>query len=316
MLLKDFINRFRNHPVLFVGTGLSLRYLINSYSWDSLLEKIAFEFTGSKEYYHDLKFEYKRNNGYDYASIASVIEKDFNESVKKDRNGKFKAINDQFYSYMETGRNVSRFKIFLASLLEHLVYKDDINMELGEFRKVRKNIGSVVTTNYDNLIEDLFEFIPLVGNNILLSNPYGAVYKIHGCVSEPEKIIVTAQDYSMFENKYELIRAQLLSLFIHNPVIFLGYSISDVNIKAILKTIFTYVEQDSLLAEKIRSNFLLVEHDEGSTNLNVTEHDIDIEGFPTIRINKLKTDNYIDLYKELASLNLPISAMDIKKFRI
>lgn len=27
MQLSDFIRQFRNHPVLFVGTGMSLRYL-------------------------------------------------------------------------------------------------------------------------------------------------------------------------------------------------------------------------------------------------------------------------------------------------
>lgn len=43
MQLSDFIRQFRNHPVLFVGTGMSLRYLENSYSWDDLLKKICFE---------------------------------------------------------------------------------------------------------------------------------------------------------------------------------------------------------------------------------------------------------------------------------
>lgn len=29
---KDFIVKYKNHPVLFIGTGMSLRYLNNSYS--------------------------------------------------------------------------------------------------------------------------------------------------------------------------------------------------------------------------------------------------------------------------------------------
>ena len=43
------------------------------------------------------------------------------------------------------------------------------------------------------------------------------------------------------------------------------------------------------------------------------EHDIDIEGFETIRINKLKTDNFIAVYQSLTNLILPVSAMDIRK---
>lgn len=111
-----------------------------------------------------------------------------------------------------------------------------------------------------------------------------------------------------------MIRAQLLSLFIHNPIIFLGYAIGDTNIKEILKTIFSYVEPNTELAQKIRNNFLLVEYEKGNKNLNIAEHDIDIEDIPgTIRINKLKTDNFIEIYKQLSEIILPISAMDVRK---
>lgn len=41
------------------------------------------------------------------------------------------------------------------------------------------------------MIEEMFSFNPLIGNDILLSNPYGSVYKIHGCISAPDKIIIT-----------------------------------------------------------------------------------------------------------------------------
>lgn len=75
--------------------------------------------------------------------------------------------------------------------------------EIAELKKARKNISSVITTNYDKMIEQLFAFNPLIGNDILLSNPYGSVYKIHGCVSQPEKIIITASDYEEFNCKYE-----------------------------------------------------------------------------------------------------------------
>lgn len=179
---------------------------------------------------------------------------------------------------------------------------------------LEKNIGSIITTNYDGLIESIFEFSPLIGNDILLSNPYGSVYKIHGCVSDPLRVIITSEDYDNFSNKYELIRAQLLSIFIHNPIIFFGYNIGDNNIKELLKTIFTYIEPNSETAKQIRNNFLLVEYEEGSQSQEIGEHDIDLEGFATtIRINKIKTDDFSSIYKALGNLLLPISAMDIRK---
>lgn len=311
MNIKDFIAKYKNHPVLFIGTGMSLRYLKNSYSWDGLLCKIAFDLKGNDEYYFDVKSNNFNDGKYSYESIAHEIEKEFNTQLVNDRNGKFKNINDIFYNNMKCGISISRFKIYIAELLKTLDYKE--NNEVTELKKVRKNISSVITTNYDIMIEDIFQFNPLIGNDILLSNPYGSLYKIHGCVSQPDKIIITTDDYKMFEQKYELIRAQLLSLFIHNPIIFMGYNIGDKNIKHLLRTIFTYVEPNSETAENVRSNFLLIEYEKNSMNHDVTEHDIDIEGFSTIRINKLKTDDYITIYKCLADLQLPVSAMDVRK---
>lgn len=313
MEIKDFIGQYRNHPVLFVGTGVSLRYLENSFTWDGLLAHIAFECTGNKEFYLDIKAKSRVDGKYDYALVASNLEDIFNTALEKDRNGKFKHINDIFYSKMENDSYISRFKIYISTLLSELKYKDDKLDELAELKKVRKNIGSVITTNYDSLVEDVFGFEPLIGNDILLSNPYGSVYKIHGCESDPSKIIITDKDYKDFNDKYELIRAQLLSIFIHNPIIFLGYGIGDENIKSLLKTIFTYVEPNSEDAQRIRNNFLLVEHELKSSSHEITEHDIDLEGFSTIRINKVKTDDFSEIYRSLSDLNLPVTAMDIRK---
>jgi hypothetical protein len=311
--INEFISSYKNHPVLFVGTGISLRYLKNSYTWDSLLCEIAYELKENTEFYLDIKSKSQVAGKYKFDKVASLLEKEFNENLSNDRNGKFKDINDIFYENMEKGINLSRLKIYISKKLSNIEYKEDMQEEIKELKKIRKNIGSIVTTNYDKLVENIFEFNPLIGNNILLSNPYGSVYKIHGCISNPEKIIITEDDYQDFIEKYELIRAQLLSLFIHNPIIFIGYSISDENIKNILKTIFTYIDTNSDDAKKIRKNFLLVEYDEEVETKEILEHDIDLEGFPTIRINKIKTSNFKPIYKSLSELHLPVSAMDVRK---
>lgn len=314
MDIKTFVKQFKNYPVMFVGTGLSLRYLVKSYSWENLLKQIALDFNSNEEYYLNIKSKCMDLTGCHYDKMATFIEKDFNDFLEKNRNGKFEHINDIFFERVKNNiLGISRFKIYIAELLKEIEFKENILSEIDELKKARKNIGSVITTNYDQMIEEIFSFTPLIGNDILLSNPYGAVYKIHGCVSAPDKIIITESDYCNFESKYELVRAQLLSLFIHNPIIFIGYNIGDKNIKDILKTIFTYVDYGSKQSESIRDNFLLVEYDANSDNTEVVEHDIDIDGFPTIRINKLKTDNFSELYKALSDIMLPVSAMDIRK---
>lgn len=313
MQVDRFISGFQNHPVLFIGTGMSLRYLENSYTWDELLYKIVLEITNNEEIYYDIKAKYSAEDNFDYASIASDVEELFVSYSSENRDGKFKRVNDIFYENMKKGIKLNRFKIYLSELFRNLDYKKSKEAEIGKFKKVRKNIGSVITTNYDCMIEDIFDFNPLIGNDILLSNPYGSVYKIHGCIKDSERIIITKKDYEEFDKKYELIRAQLLSLFIHNPIIFLGYSMGDRNIKDILQTIYTYVDPNSDTAEKIRSNFLLVEYDEGNTNREVVEHDIVLQENQTVRINKIKTDDYNTIYESLSALQLPVSAMDVRK---
>lgn len=315
MDITAFISNFKNYPVLFIGTGFSLRYLEHSFRWDDLLAYISYMMTGNDEHYLDIKSKHSNGNDYNLDEVAQVLETEFNELLEKpeERHGKFEKINDDFYKYMRDNINISRFKIYLSKIFSDLSMKENIQAEIVSLTKARKNISSIVTTNYDRLAEKLFDFSPLIGNDILLSNPYGSLYKIHGCVTRPDKIIITTDDYKNFESKYELIRAQLISLFVHNPIIFLGYSVGDRNIKDILKTIFTYVDFNTPLADKIRSNFLLVEYDKGSTNKEVTEHDIVLNDITTIRINKIKTDDYISIYEAISNLQLPISTMDIRK---
>lgn len=312
MNIKEFISKYKNHPILFVGTGVSLRYLKNSFSWDGLLSYISFELTNDEEFYLDLKAKCFKNGKYNFEEIANLLEKEFNLQLSKDRDGKFKNINDRFYQSMKDGVNLSRFKIFISDILSSLEIKEEKQEELELLKKIRKNIGSIITTNYDMLIEKIFDFSPLIGNDILLSNPYGSVYKIHGCVSNVEKIIITEEDYNNFDKEYDLIRAQLLSLFIHNPIIFIGYRIEDNNVKKILKTIFSYVNPTSELANKIKNNFLLIEHEKGSDNTIVSDYDINMDD-TIIRINKLKTDDFKSIYESISDLQLPISAMDVRK---
>ena len=58
---------------------------------------------------------------------------------------------------------------------------------------------------------------------------------------------------------------------------------------------------------------MLVEYEEGIDDTLVTEYDIKLEKFPLIRINKVKTDNFSEIYNAISDLHLPISAMDIRK---
>lgn len=313
MEIKDFVSEFNSHPVLFVGTGISLRYLKNSFTWDSVLEKICNIIYQDEEYYLDIKAKCTiSNGGFDYPKIATIIEKAFNEKLQNERDGEFCEINDLYYKTIKNGKPISRFKLYLAHLFSEMNYKTEKKDELDLLKQLRNNISSVITTNYDRLLENIFEFSPIIGNDILLTNPYGSLYKIHGCVLMPDRIIITEDDYKRSKYQDELIRAQLLSLFVHNPVIFLGYGAQDENVNNILKTVFKYAEGNTEILQKIKNNFLLVEYEKDSNNTIVSDYDLKIDEV-SIQIKKIKTDNYTALYKALIEAKYPISAMDVRK---
>ena len=47
MDIAEFFSNYKNHPILFVGAGFSMRYLEGAYSWSALLEKINIDLTGN-----------------------------------------------------------------------------------------------------------------------------------------------------------------------------------------------------------------------------------------------------------------------------
>ena len=56
----------------------------------------------------------------------------------------------------------------------------------------------------------------------------------------------------------------------------------------------------------------MIEHEKGSDNTIVSDYDINMDD-TIIRINKLKTDDFKSIYESLSDLQLPISAMDVRK---
>jgi len=58
----------------------------------------------------------------------------------------------------------------------------------------KRSIAGVITTNYDQMAEDLFDgFLVFVGQETLLFSAIqgiAEIYKIHGCCQHPESLII------------------------------------------------------------------------------------------------------------------------------
>ena len=79
------------------------------------------------------------------------------------------------------------------------------------------------------------------------------IYKIHGSVQNPESIVINKADYQKFYDKGKYLAAKLMTIFMEYPIIFIGYSISDSDIQAILSDVLDKIET-------LQKRFIFVEY--------------------------------------------------------
>jgi hypothetical protein len=118
------------------------------------------------------------------------------------------------------------------------VSSKELQTEIAALQGVKPH--AVITTNYDQFLEIIFpEYQPIIGQSIIHGSPvlFGEIFKIHGCVSDFNSLVFTQQDYDEFMRKKKYLSAKLLTYFSEHPLLFLGYSASDPNIRAILSDI-------------------------------------------------------------------------------
>jgi hypothetical protein len=112
---------------------------------------------------------------------------------------------------------------------------NQINASILRYRDTLENIDInwVITTNYDTLLEKiLYERAISLGpyENFTKINNLIPIYHMHGIRTIPESLIITNEDYvSLFRpNNYR--QSRLPFLIKESTSVFLGYSLSDINV--------------------------------------------------------------------------------------
>ncbi len=99
---------------------------------------------------------------------------------------------------------------------------------------------AIITTNYDALLELLFDgYEPIVGNGVLRYdlNSFGEIFHIHGMASEPGSLTLTQPDYANWHKQSRYFAAKLLTYFAEHPVFIFGYGLGDPNVRTLLQDI-------------------------------------------------------------------------------
>lgn len=313
--LIDIFSSFQTKPILFFGSGMSKRYY-NLPSWAELLTHYAkltqpdnqFAF----RYYSNLAIkavkEAELAEEYHYPTIASLIESDYNQAFFSTPSFASE-IKAKYHNEIEAGQSP-----FKADICDY--FKKNSNETQTLFNEIialsslKNRVSNVITTNYDDFLEKLFiNYKPLVGQSYIFNNkPHavGNIFKIHGSIENPESIVLTQEDYLKFNDKSKFLSAKLLTLFIEFPIIFVGYSVSDVNIRNILYDIKQCLNEDSAL--KLSKRMLFIENTDSIEKQDIIE--VEIAG---IQMKKIRLFDYNILYD---AFNNILDSIDVSTLRL
>ncbi len=301
--LTEILKEHSGSPFLFIGSGFSRRYL-GLEDWVGLLSKFLIPNGKPWDYY-------KSSANSDLPTIAASLAKDFHEHWWN--SDIYAQHREEYKGQLKDNTSPLRFEISHYLKNKNL---DEINMveEIEILRKV--NIGGIITTNWDCFLEHLFpDYTIYIGQQQLLfshTHDIAEIYKIHGCCTKPESLVLTDLDYQDFESRNAYLAAKLITIFMEHPIIFIGYSLSDKNVRNILNSIVQCVGQDNL--EKLRKNLIFVERLKDSYQEGIFENEL---VFDKVRlpIVSVRTDNFSNVYQSLANIEKKIPARIMRYFK-
>lgn len=297
-LLTDHLARFRAAPYLFIGSGFSRRYL-GLDSWESLLRRFAGLTDRPYEYYSS-------SAGGSLPAVATAIAERFHEQWWTA--DEFKESRRRFADIATDPSSALKIEIsqYIHAQSTSLTTDRELVAELDALRLAV--IDGLITTNWDLLIEPLFdECQPYVGQDELIFHEpagIGEIYKIHGCCSRPNSLVLTTADYGHFDDRNPYLAAKLLAIFVEHPVVFLGYSLSDRNIVQILHSIATSLTSEKLA--QLQDRLIFVHWKRGVTpafeRSQIVTDDI------IVPIMKVSVPDYREVFASLQALERKLPA--------
>lgn len=320
MILDDLIKK-NKVPTLFIGSGISKRYLNNYPTWYELLRRIALKLGINPMQLNAIKQNIVRqnklvNNNDVNPLIADELSKKLTEHII---NGS-SLINDIFnQEEIEKLGNYQcdYFKYLISKEFETYEIKENQTEEIDAFKKIVKKVGTIITTNYDGFLEnEIFTNFEVKSEQSQLyyadNYEYETIYKIHGTFQNPNSIIINSNDYRNIEQNSRLFIAKIYNLLMSGPMIFLGYGMNDEDILSILSKFTECFDVKTL--QQISKNIIIVDYKEKEKNIieNITYIKSNGKNIP---VTLLQTDNFIEIYKYLEKIELYLNPSEVNRYR-
>lgn len=311
--IQSAIASANRYPFLFIGSGLSKRYL-GAPSWEPLLRKICDGTIGESEY---MRFRVAAATAArsdesvsELPKLASLIEDPINDYLMSSPSSE--DFRSEHRDSLLSGSSPMRILVSTSLPSEVSFARDEVAL-LAEAGKDR--VSGIITTNYDNLCEQIFpEFETYVGEDeLIFHDPTFAreTYKIHGSVTKPDSIVITDYDYDRFFKRSRYLAAKLMTIFLEYPVIFLGYSIEDPNIRAILSEVMECVGAKRLERLKDRLVFVRFGKDESGP---IGTYTVQV-GKNSLTMTCVTTEDFSPIYEAIRTSQRLYSTRFIREIR-
>jgi hypothetical protein len=312
------------YPIVFIGSGMSRRFLLNFPGWEAMLLEFWDALGTGKDFYGFLS-TIKRSIGethedteYDLDFITNIaagseVENRFNSMYFSESLMVPGFTQEQAY---KTG--ISPFKVAVANRFASYEVKPDMLDEYESFKGFLNKTQIVITTNYDTFIEDSINSNHSDGIKRYIgqkgffepTSGWAEIYKIHGCVTDPRAIVISKADYDLFSKNSILISAKIISMLINSPIIFMGYSLTDGNVRKIIRDFSSSLTKEEL--KQMASKIIIIERKEGINEIvEQTYYDKDLCCEYTV----LQTDNYKLIYEILTEIDQGIHPSEVRKYQ-
>lgn len=307
-------------PVLFIGSGISKRYLYMYPNWEQLLAN-SFKYIDSESLSYEKHLDELKRQGFSSfdinAHLGSYAETEFNEAFF-DKKIKLKGANGKRKPAW-VSRGTSPYKMYLSQTFKSMkLYRNErLSEELIKFKNLKDKVAAVITTNYDQFLEkEVFssDYSVFVNQSELFSSDsynIAEIYKIHGCVSDADSIVITKKDYDEFESSRKLIIAKMLTLFAESPLIFMGYSFTDEDVQKIISDFIGCLSPEQI--ETIDEHFVFISYKKGERNLIETKTNILSPSGKYIPLTEIKTDNYGLVFDTLNKIIPGLSPLRVRQ---